>query len=70
MSVEVSDIKPAEIYSDLTADDIAEMMAEAARVDALFKSGRISTMTVMGLAAKAAADAEAKSSADVAATAA
>lgn len=39
----VSEIKPAEIYSELSGEDIAEMMAEAAKVDALFQSGRIST---------------------------
>jgi hypothetical protein len=50
---EVSEIKPSEIYSDLTSDDIAEMMAEAARVDALFKSGRISTLYLTSLASAA-----------------
>jgi hypothetical protein len=30
-----------------TAEDIAEMMAEAARVDALFQSGAISTMWLL-----------------------
>jgi hypothetical protein len=44
MSKQVSEIKPAEIYSDLSREDIAEMMAEATKVDALFQSGRISTM--------------------------
>ncbi|RUP00437.1 hypothetical protein [Hyphomicrobium sp.] len=50
---EVSEIKPAEIYSDLTSDDIAEMMAEAARVDSLFQTGRISTTYLSSLAAAA-----------------
>jgi hypothetical protein len=53
MSERVSDIKPAEIYSDLSAEDIAEMMAEAAEVDALFQSGRISTMYLTSLSAAA-----------------
>ncbi len=53
MSEIVSDIKPAEIYSDLTADDIAEMMAEAAAVDALFASSHISTMYLTSLTAAA-----------------
>jgi len=44
MSEPVSEIKPAEIYSDLSGEDIAELMAEAAKVDALFQSGLISTM--------------------------
>jgi hypothetical protein len=57
MSDYVSKIKPAEIYSDLSADDIAEMMAEAAEVDALFKSRKVSTMFLAGLpAARAPAD--------------
>ena len=34
-----------------TPDDIAEMMAEAARVDALFQSGAISTLFPYALAA-------------------
>jgi len=33
-----------------TPDDIAEMMAEAARVDALFQSGAISTLFPYALA--------------------
>lgn len=53
MSERVSNIKPAEIYSDLSAEDIAEMMAEAAEVDALFQSGRISTMYLTSLSAAA-----------------
>lgn len=53
MSERVSDIKPADIYSDLSAEDIAEMMAEAAEVDALFQSGRISTMYLTSLSAAA-----------------
>lgn len=36
-----------------TPDDIAEMMAEAARVDAMFQSGAISTLFPYGLAAAA-----------------
>jgi hypothetical protein len=36
-----------------TPDDIAEMMAEAARVDALFQSGAISTLFPYALAAAA-----------------
>lgn len=31
-----------------TPEEIAEMMAEAARIDALFQSGAISTMFVLG----------------------
>lgn len=53
MSEEFSKIKPAEIYADLSADDIAEMMAEAAEVDALFQSGRASTMYLTSLSAAA-----------------
>jgi hypothetical protein len=53
MSDPVSDIKPAEIYSDLSAEDIAEMMAEAAEVDARFRSGRISTLYMSSLSAAA-----------------
>ena len=49
MSERVSEIKPAEIYSDLSAEDIAEMMAEAAEVDALFQSGGISTIYLTSL---------------------
>jgi len=49
----VSEIKPADIYSDLSREDIAEMMAEAERVDALFKSGRISTLYLASLSAAA-----------------
>jgi hypothetical protein len=44
MNEPVSDIKPAEIYSDLSDEDISEMMAEAAKIDALFQAGRISTL--------------------------
>jgi hypothetical protein len=44
MNEVVSEIKPAEIYSDLSGEEIAEMMAEAAKVDALFQSGQISTL--------------------------
>ncbi len=55
MSEAVSDIKAAEIYSDLSRDDIAELMAEGAKVDALFQSGRISTMYLTGMAAAACA---------------
>lgn len=58
MSVSVSEIKPAEIYSDLSADEIAEMMAEAAEVDALFQKGEISTMYLSSLSAAAFAVAE------------
>ncbi|HML30140.1 MAG TPA: hypothetical protein PKE16_15175 [Hyphomicrobium sp.] len=58
MSVSVSDIKPAEIYSDLSADEIAEMMAEAAELDALFQKGEISTMYLTSLSAAAFAVAE------------
>ncbi len=47
--IKVSEIKPSEVYSDLTSDDIAEMMAEAARVDAFFQSGRISTLYLTSL---------------------
>lgn len=36
-----------------TPDDIAEMMAEAARVDAMFQSGAISTVFPYALAAAA-----------------
>lgn len=53
MNEAVLEIKPAEIYSDLSSDEIADMMAEAARVDALFKSGRISTMYLTSLSAAA-----------------
>lgn len=53
MNEAVSEIKPAEIYSDLSREDIAEMMAEAARVDALFESGRISTLYLTSLSAAA-----------------
>lgn len=53
MSEEFSKIKPAEIYADLSADDIAEMMAEAAAVDALFQSGHASTMYLASLSAAA-----------------
>ncbi|MBS0251746.1 MAG: hypothetical protein JSR78_11865 [Proteobacteria bacterium] len=53
MSEEFSNIKPAEIYADLSADDIAEMMAEAAKVDALFQSGHASTMYLASLSAAA-----------------
>jgi hypothetical protein len=44
MNESVSEIRPAEIYSDLSKDEIEAMMAEVAEVDALFQSGRISTM--------------------------
>lgn len=72
MSERVSDIKPAEIYSDLSAEDIAEMMAEAAEVDALFQSGRISTMylTSLSAAAFAASQWEAEAEVEAPATAA
>ncbi|CCB67236.1 hypothetical protein RLW55_08180 [Hyphomicrobium sp. B1] len=53
MSNEFSNIKPAEIYADLSADDIAEMMAEAAAVDALFQSGHASTTYLSSLSAAA-----------------
>ncbi len=53
MSETVSEIKAAEIYSDLSSDEIAEMMAEAAKVDALFQSGRISTTYLTSMAAAA-----------------
>jgi hypothetical protein len=36
-----------------TPDDIAEMMAEAARIDAMFQSGAISTLFPYALAAAA-----------------
>ncbi|MBS0233232.1 MAG: hypothetical protein JSR99_07075 [Proteobacteria bacterium] len=49
----VSEIKPAEIYSDLSRDEIAEMMAEAEQVDALFQSGQISTLYLTSLSAAA-----------------
>ncbi|MFA5956744.1 hypothetical protein [Hyphomicrobium sp.] len=68
MNEVVSNIKPAEIYSDLTAEDIAEMMAEAAAVDALFESGHISTMYLTSLTT--AADVVAHAEPIVAATAA
>ncbi|AGK58248.1 hypothetical protein HYPDE_32878 [Hyphomicrobium denitrificans 1NES1] len=41
-----------------TPDDIAEMMAEAARVDAMFQSGAISTLFPYALAAAQAAQTE------------
>jgi hypothetical protein len=53
MNERTSDIKPSEIYSDLSEDDIAEMMAEAATVDALFQRGQISTLFLTGLSAAA-----------------
>ncbi|MET0432389.1 MAG: hypothetical protein ABWZ86_07920 [Hyphomicrobium sp.] len=53
MSNVVSAIKPAEIYSDLTDEDIAELMAEAARVDAMLQSGQISTMYLTNALANA-----------------
>ncbi len=43
MNEMISDIKPSELYSDLSEKEIAEMMAECAKVDALFQSGQIST---------------------------
>ena len=39
-----SGIKPSELYSDLSEQEIAEMMAECAKIDALFQSGAISTL--------------------------
>ena len=53
MNERTSDIKPSEIYSDLSDDDIAAMMAEAATVDALFQCGQISTLVLTGLSAAA-----------------
>jgi hypothetical protein len=68
MTEPVSEIKPAEIYSDLSGEDIAEMMAEAAKVDALFQSGQISTMYLT--AVQTTKQAVASTHADVPATAA
>jgi hypothetical protein len=53
MNDRIPDIKPSEIYSDLSEDDIAEMMAEAATVDALFQCGQISTLFLTALSAAA-----------------
>ncbi len=44
MNEVTSDIKPSELYSDLSKNEIAEMMAECAKIDALFQSGKISTL--------------------------
>jgi hypothetical protein len=57
MNEPVSEIKPAEIYSDLSGEDIAEMMAEAAKVDVLFQSGQISTMYLTAVLTTKRADA-------------
>jgi hypothetical protein len=53
MIIEITKIKPAAIYADLTEDDICEMMAEAAHVDRLMQSGRIATTSIASLAAAA-----------------
>lgn len=54
-----SKIVLSEAYSErLSDDEIAEMMAEAAMVDLLFQSGRISTMYLAGLTAAADASSE------------
>ncbi|WP_244531254.1 hypothetical protein [Hyphomicrobium facile] len=54
-----SKIVLSEAYSErLSDDEIAEMMAEAAMVDLLFQSGRISTLYLTGLAAAADASSE------------
>ena len=53
MSEANTEIRPAEIYSGLSREEIDEMMAEAALVDALFQSGRISTLYLTFLSAAA-----------------
>jgi hypothetical protein len=54
-----SKIVLSEAYSErLSDDEIADMMAEAAMVDLLFQSGRISTMFLTGLSAAAHASSE------------
>ncbi len=53
MSEANTEIRPAEIYSNLSREEIDEMMAEAALVDALFQSGRISTLYLTSLSAAA-----------------
>ena len=54
-----SKIELSEAYSErLSDDEIADMMAEAARVDLLFQSGQISTMYLAGLTAAAQASIE------------
>lgn len=55
-------VKPT-VWID-TPDDIAEMMAEAARVDAMFQSGAISTLFPYALNSAPAALAEFDSSKD------
>ncbi len=44
MNEMTSDIKPSALYSNLSKQEIAEMMAECAKIDALFQSGQISTL--------------------------
>lgn len=45
-----SKIELSEAYSErLTEEEIADMMAEAARVDAMFQSGEISTTYLVAL---------------------
>ncbi|WP_045835160.1 hypothetical protein [Hyphomicrobium sp. 99] len=49
-----SKIELSETYTErLSDDEIADMMAEAARVDAMFQSGEISTMYLVGLTSAA-----------------
>ncbi|MGO4684816.1 hypothetical protein [Hyphomicrobium sp. 2TAF46] len=49
-----SKIELSAAYSErLSDDEIADMMAEAARVDAMFQSGEISTTYLVALAAAA-----------------